>query len=83
MYKDVSWTTCFGLENKYLIKDELQSDQALYGSFIIKSNTERTLRFLVHYQDIQFRSNTGLIDGNRTKDGCILLDYHAGVLDSN
>ena len=83
LYKDVSWTTRFGLENKYLIKDELQSDQALYGSFIVKSNSERTLRFLVPYQDIQFRSNTGLIDGNRTKEGYILLDYHAGVLDSS
>ena len=83
LYKDVSWTTRFGLENKYLIKDELQSDQALYGSFIVKSNTERTLRFLVPYKDIEFRSNTGLIDGNRTKEGYVLLDYHAGVLDSS
>lgn len=83
LYKDVSWTTRFGLENKYLIKDELQSDQALYGSFIVKSNAERALRFLVPYKDIEFRSNTGLIDGNRTKERYVLLDYHAGVLDSS
>lgn len=82
LYRDVSWTTRFGLENKYLIKDELHPDQALHDYFIVKSNSERTLRFLVPYQYIQFRSNTGLIDGNRTKEGYV-LDYQAGVLDSS
>lgn len=83
LYKDISWTTRFGLENKYLIKNELQSDKALYGYFIVKSNSERKLCFLVPYQDIEFRSNTGEIDGNRTKEGYVLLDYHTGVLDSS
>ena len=83
LYKDISWTTRFGLESKYLIKDEIQSVKALHGDFVIKSNSIRVLRFLIPYQDIKFRSNTGEIDGNRTKQGYVLLDYQAGVLDSN
>ncbi|RKG40828.1 hypothetical protein [Acinetobacter rongchengensis] len=83
LYKDISWTTRFGLESKYLIKDEIQSEKVLHGDFVIKSNSIRVLRFLIPYQDIKFRSNTGEIDGNRTKQGYVLLDYQAGVLDSN
>ena len=83
LYKDISWTTRFGLEGKYLIKDEFQSEKALQGYFVIKSNSVRVVRFLIPYKEIKFRSNTGEIDGNRTKQGYVLLDYQAGVLDSS
>lgn len=83
VYKEEGlWFRIFLLPD-FLIKDCLSSDEISNGTITVKSNSERIIKFLVPYKNIKAKPSSAKADINRTKEGYILLDHNAAIVQSN
>lgn len=83
VYKEDGLWFRFFLLPDYLIKDCLSSDEISNGTVTVKSNSERIIKFLVPYKNIKAKPSGVKADVNRTKEGYILLDHNAAIVQSN
>lgn len=83
LYKGEGCWMNFTLLPSYLVKEDLSQNELSGDTLMIKSNSERVIRFLIPYKDIKVKLNNGEVDTNRTKEGYIHLDHNAAIILSN
>ena len=83
VYKEDGLWFRFFLLPDYLIKDCLSSHEISNGTITVKSNSEKIIKFLVPYKNIKAKPSGVKADVNRTKEGYILLDHNAAIVQSN